>query len=57
MGDFNAQDLANVTWAFATAGRSDVQLFEMSARMVAQRVNEFKLQEFTNTAWAFATAG
>ncbi len=27
MDEFNAYDLANMTWAFATAGRSDELLF------------------------------
>ena len=57
VGDFNAQNLANTAWAFATAGQSDAQLFMVFARMAEQRMGDFNTQGLANTAWAFATAG
>ena len=57
MGDFNAQDLANTAWAFATAGQSDAQLFTALAREAEWHVRDFKAQNLANTAWAFATVG
>ena len=57
MGDFNAQDLANIAWAFATACQSDALLFAALARAAERRADEFNGQNLANTAWAFATAG
>ena len=53
---FNAQDIANTAWAFATAARSDELLFVALAREAQHRLATFKKQELANTAWAFATA-
>ena len=57
MGDFNAQDLANTAWAFATAGQSDAALLTALARAAERRMGHFEAQELVNTAWAFATVG
>ena len=57
MGDFNAQELANTAWAFATAGQSDGQLFTGLAKAAETRMGDFNVQALTNTAWAFATVG
>ena len=51
VGEFNAKELANTTWAFALAGRSDAQLFAVLARAVKSWVGEFSVQDFANTAW------
>ena len=49
-GEFNAQDLANTAWAFATVGQQDEQLFKALARMAQWRLGEFNAQDFANTA-------
>eukprot|EP00802_Teleaulax_amphioxeia_P003133 Tamp_03136.p1 GENE.Tamp_03136~~Tamp_03136.p1 ORF type:complete len:1171 (+),score=340.99 Tamp_03136:337-3513(+) len=56
-GACNAQELANVAWAFAKAGHLDAELFSNLARAAEQCLDNFKPQELANTAWAFATAG
>ena len=38
---FNAQDLSNTAWAFATVGQQDEQLFKALARMAERRLDEF----------------
>ena len=56
LGDFNVQDLANTTWAFATASQQDTQLFATLAMVAELRLGNFNVQNLANTAWAFATA-
>ena len=51
-----ATNLANASWASATAGQSDAQLFAALAKAVEQRVSDFDVQNLANAAWAFATA-
>ena len=53
--EFNAQDLANVAWAFATVGRKEERLFSTLAAAAEQRMRDFNSQNLGNTAWAFAT--
>ncbi len=50
VGEFNAQELANTAWAFATADLSDVLLFAMVARKAVRHVGEFNALDLTNTA-------
>ena len=57
MSEFNAQQLANTAWAFATASQSDETLFAALSRAAEQRVSEFNGQSLANIAWAFVTAG
>jgi hypothetical protein len=57
IADFNAQDISNTAWAFATAGVPAPELFAAIAAHAQPRLAEFKAQELSNTAWAFATAG
>ena len=57
MGDFNAQDLANTAWAFATAGQSEAQLFSALAMSAEQRLGDFNARVLANTAWVLATMG
>ena len=33
LDQFNAQELSNTAWAFATVGQQDEQLFQLLARM------------------------
>ena len=56
MAGFNAQDLANTAWAFATADQPDAQLFMRLARTAQQRTAVFNAQDLASTAWSFATA-
>jgi len=55
--ELNPQDLANMTWAFATAGHAAPALYDAIGKEAAGRVGEFNPQNLSNTAWAFATAG
>ena len=41
MSDFNSQDLANVAWAFAPAGRNDASLFAAVAIATEQCMGSF----------------
>ena len=52
--DFNAQELSNTVWAFATAGHAAPTLFEAVAAEARGRLHDFTPQELSNTAWAFA---
>ena len=55
---FNAQDISNTAWAFATGGHAAPYLFDaISAEALRQGMCNFKDQGFSNMAWAFATAG
>ena len=56
VGDFDAQELANTAWAFATASQSDALVFAVLAKAAKLCVGDFDAQELANTAWAFATA-
>ena len=55
--EFNAQNLANTSWAFATVGQQDEQLFKALAKLAERRLDQFNVQNLANTAWAFATVG
>ena len=52
---FNAQDISNTAWAFATAGHASAELFNaISAEVVRRRLGGFNPQQLSNAAWAFA---
>ena len=55
--EFNAQELGNTAWAYATAGRDHPQLFDAIAASAMPRVDRFIAQNLANTVWAYATAG
>ena len=57
MSEFKPQGLANMAWAWATAGRAAPVVFDAIAAAAALCVRDFKPQEVANTVWAFATAG
>ena len=57
VSEFNAQDIANTAWAFASLGQLDEKLFAAPAREAALRVSDFKAQGMANAVWAFATLG
>ena len=52
LDQFNAQELANTAWAYATVGQKDEQLFDALARMAERRLEQFNVQNLANTAWA-----
>ncbi|KAH8073547.1 hypothetical protein JL721_2850 [Aureococcus anophagefferens] len=55
--EFNAQELGNTAWAYATAGRDHPALFDAIAASAMPRVDRFIAQNLANTVWAYATAG
>ena len=68
--DFNPQEIANLLWAFSTAGRADKKLFDVLGNQLVslkERVNQTNKngdiirqpypQEYSNSIWAFASAG
>ena len=57
MGEFSAQGISMLAWAFATLGHFDKKLFAALALETQLRVSEFNAQDLANTAWAFATVG
>ena len=50
LSEFNAQNLANTAWAFATVKQSDEKLFTVLARAAERQVVDFNEQDFANTA-------
>ena len=48
--EFNAQNLANTAWAFATIGQQDAQLFNVLARTADRLLGTFNAQGLANTA-------
>ncbi|KAK8914211.1 hypothetical protein KSP39_PZI024423 [Platanthera zijinensis] len=55
IGDFNAQNLANVAGSFASMQHSAPELFSRLAVRAAEVVHTFKEQEITQLLWAFAS--
>ena len=53
LGEFIAQDLTNVAWAFPEAIKSDGALLVVWAKASMRHVGEFIAQDLANTAWAF----
>ena len=57
LDQFNAQDLANTVWAFATAGHVSPALCDaVEKEAVHGGLREFTPQALANTVWAFAKA-
>jgi hypothetical protein len=54
MGMLNAQELANMAWAFVAAGVRAPGLFAALAAHCEQRMGTFNAQDLANTAWALA---
>lgn len=55
---FEAQDYANLTWAFAILGNKDDALFVRIADSITkENLQRFNAQELANLAWAFAILG
>mmetsp|Transcript_135617 Transcript_135617/g.433850 ORF Transcript_135617/g.433850 Transcript_135617/m.433850 type:complete len:842 (+) Transcript_135617:132-2657(+) len=64
LGQMDARMLANVTWAFATAGVREFEvtmpggkLYPGIAEHAILHLGDFKPQELANLLWAFATLG
>ena len=55
LGEFKAQNLANMAWAFAAADLPDEPLLKAWARMMDPLLDHVKMQELSNVAWSFAT--
>ena len=57
--EFNAQDISNMVWAYATAGKPHPLLFDVMGDEIAafKHLGEFKPQDLSNTVWAYASAG
>ena len=53
---FDAENLANTVWAFATAREVAPALFAAVASEADAKVADFSAQNLANTVWAFATA-
>ncbi|KAJ1463488.1 hypothetical protein M885DRAFT_556366, partial [Pelagophyceae sp. CCMP2097] len=54
---FNSQDIANIVWAYATAGVEAPALFKAIAAEAPKKIATFNPQALANTVWAYATAG
>jgi len=52
--EFKTQELANIAWAFATAGIDDALLFAALAKCATSQIATFSSQEMANIAWAFS---
>eukprot|EP00747_Dinoflagellata_sp_TGD_P114629 gnl/TRDRNA2_/TRDRNA2_171972_c2_seq2.p2 gnl/TRDRNA2_/TRDRNA2_171972_c2~~gnl/TRDRNA2_/TRDRNA2_171972_c2_seq2.p2 ORF type:complete len:159 (+),score=28.74 gnl/TRDRNA2_/TRDRNA2_171972_c2_seq2:146-622(+) len=57
LSEFNAQDLANMSWACAKMGQFDEKLFAVLGSVAEQLIREFNAQELANTIWAFSQVG
>jgi very-short-patch-repair endonuclease len=56
--DFEPQTIANLMWAFATAGVSpDAALVQAMSSAAVSKSKDFKPQEIANLMWASATSG
>eukprot|EP00985_Skeletonema_marinoi_P003661 scaffold1598_cov139-Skeletonema_marinoi.AAC.5 len=58
--EFNAQDISNMMWAYATVDKPHALLFQAMADQIAayEHLGEFKHpQDFSNMMWAYAKAG
>ena len=56
-GGFNAQNIAGIALAFATAGHVELQLFTALARAAKRCLCECSAQDLGHISWAFAMAG
>jgi len=51
----NPQELANITWAFSTAGHCDQRLFHGIGNATVVHLGTLKAQELSNILWGFAS--
>ncbi len=59
MSVFEPQNIANIVWAFATAGESHTKLFLNLANNIVSHTNlsRFNPQDLSNIVWAYTNAG
>ena len=57
LGEFNAQGVTNLAWAFAAIEHPAPALFDQIAAQSPTRLDEFGPQGLSNTLWAFAALG
>jgi hypothetical protein len=57
LNEFNAQDLSNTVWAFATAKIQAPQLFEAVAAESRRKLTTFSVPALRNICWAFSEQG
>ena len=57
LNECTPQAIANIAWAYATAGESCPELFDAMATNAAPRLDEFEAQHLSRTAWAYASSG
>lgn len=52
---YNAQNLSNTVWAFATVACAAPELFARVEEAAMQKLADFNTQNLANTTWAYAT--
>ena len=57
VGDFSAQEIAQVAWAFANANSVQGRLFSSLAAAAERFLEDFNDEELDNAEWAFSRAG
>ena len=54
VGEFNSEEVANISWAFATVKCREETLFAVLATAAHRRLSMCKPQGLAKAAWAFA---
>lgn len=55
---YNPQNLANIIWAYATAGEQHAGLFKrIGDHVTSDNLKSYNSQTLANILWAYATAG
>lgn len=57
LATFEAQNLSNISWAFAESGNGGERLFDSFASIAVSRQNQLKGEEIASLLWAFASRG
>ncbi|CAE7322165.1 AL1 [Symbiodinium sp. CCMP2592] len=55
--DFSAQDLSNISWAYATACLENAVMMSAISMEAKQKMGSFQAQDLSNMCWAFAKLG
>eukprot|EP00439_Symbiodinium_sp_Y106_P015526 s7115_g2.t1 len=55
--DFSAQDLSNISWAYATACLENAVMMSAISMEAKRKMGSFQAQDLSNTCWAFAKLG
>lgn len=51
--EFNAQNLSNTSWAYATRGVPDSTLLDAIAAEAIPKISQFTPQNLSNMAWSY----